>query len=539
MKFAACVIVAAVAMTIVSPLAAAPGDVKNSFAAPCRYPTGLASDGNHLYVADWRTAKINEIDPANGTVTRSWDAPTPRPRGLTYAQGHLYVCDDHTGKIYALNLKTNLVERSFAAPGGDAATGLAYADGTLYVLEADSDLIYKVTPDDGTILGYFPVPDKDCACMTHDGRHLWISNRVTDEIYPLDPDSGMVLGVLDSPGPHPTGLAWLNGHLWNADFQTDRIYQLVVKDERMCRVFDPREARVEYLWAFTNYGPGEIVDLSVVLAVPHDLHNQRLLSEVVFSVPPAKTVNDRWGEPCALFEFETVPPGDKRIVSYTVDAEVSAVRWLIFPEDTGTLRDIPAEIREQYTADGTRYRTKSQYIQRTVQQIVGDEQNPYWIARKIYNHLLEKIEYEYIGGWDVPEVVLRRGTGSCSEYAFCMVALCRAAGLPARYQGSTVWRKDDASIDEPAHRWAEVYLPHHGWIPVDPSRGDKKSPVDQVRSFGQLQNHFLITTQSGGDSEYLRWSYNHHANYKSRGYCNVVEENIGFWEPLRPNQPKQ
>ena len=100
-------------------------------------------------------------------------------------------------------------------------------------------------------------------------------------------------------------------------------------------------------------------------------------------------------------------------------------------------------------------------------KIVGDEKNPYWIARKVYNYLTEHLEYEMVGGWDIPEVVLKRGSGSCSEYTFSFVALCRAAGLPARYQGSVVVRGDDASIDEAFHRWAQVYLPIYGWVPVD------------------------------------------------------------------------
>ena len=37
---------------------------------------------------------------------------------------------------------------------------------------------------------------------------------------------------------------------------------------------------------------------------------------------------------------------------------------------------------------------------------------------------------------------------------------------------------------------------------------------------------------SGGGSKYLRWGYNSHAKYKATGYCNVDEENFGFWEPL-------
>ncbi len=128
---------------------------------------------------------------------------------------------------------------------------------------------------------------------------------------------------------------------------------------------------------------------------------------------------------------------------------------------------------------------------------------------------------------------IKRGTGSCSEYTFAFIALCRAAGLPARYQGSVVVRGDDASIDDAFHRWAEIYLPNYGWIPVDASRGDAKSPADQARGIGELANRFLITTRGGGGSEYLAWTYNSFAQYQATGYCKIEEENPGFWEPLK------
>ena len=523
------------ATTILAGLAAstwaAPGDVAISYDAPCKYPAGLATDGRDLFVLDWREAEIHRLTTADGTLKQTWDAPTLKPHGLTYGDGLLYVSDDHTGRVYALNPKTGIVENIFEAPGS-RATGLAHAGDALFILEARSRQIYKVVPTDGTILGYFAVPDRSCTCLAYDGEHLWVSNRMKDELYMVDPESGMVLGILDAPGPYPAGVVWLDGHLWNVDFQNRKLYQLVINDEQKYRLSDIREARVEYDWTLYNYGPGEVRDLIVNLAIPERLPNQELLSEIRYSTPPTKTVTDRWGQPCAVFELGGVPAGSRQPVSYTVNARISAIRYLIDPVKTGTLDDIPQEIRKAYTVDGSRYRITTPYIQDTAKKIVGDEQSPYWIARKIFNFMIESLEYEMVGGWDVPEVVLKRGTGSCSEYTFAFIALCRAAGLPARYQGSVVVRGDDASIDEAFHRWAEIYLPNYGWVPVDANKGDAKSPADQARGFGELANRFLITTRSGGDSEYLNWSYNSFATYKTTGYCNVQDENFGFWEPL-------
>ena len=432
--------------------AASPGEVVTSFEAPCRYPAALATGKGHtLYVADWREARVFEIDRTNGKTSRHWSAPVLKPSGLAMAGETLFVCDDHTGAIQGMNLSTGVVETTFQAPH-ESAAGLAFAGDVLFVLTKEH--VYRVLPDDGTILGYFDLPNRGCRGLAHDGLHLWTANRTRDELYMVDPANGKVLGIMASPGPYPSGLAWADGHLFAADFQTRRISKIAVEGEPPYRLSEPRRARVEYLWSLTNYGPGEVRDLTLAIALPDNLPNQKLLSEPVFSVAPARTQADRWGQRAAVFELGRVSAGEKAVVTYSVLAELSAIRYLVLPEKVGRISDIPSEILDTYTRDGSRYRINSPYIQDTVERVVAEEPNPYHVARRLYDFVIGSLEYEMIGGWDVPEVVLQRGSGSCSEYTYAFIALCRAAGLPARYQGSIVARGDDASVDEAFHRWA-------------------------------------------------------------------------------------
>ena len=514
-----------------SPLTAQPGSVKTILDSPSNYPAGLATDGKHFYVADWRAGLIYQLDATKGSITGKQKAPTLKPSGLAWGDGLLYVSDDHTGAIYAWDFKTGIVDHTFQAPGS-RASGLAWADGKLFILERRSRKIYQVLPEDGTILAIFDVPDRNCTCLSFDGRYLWIANRIADELYMVDPGDGAVIGILEAPGPHAAGITWRDGFLWNVDFQNRKLYELAVYTEVPYFLTDPRVARVEYYWALSNYGPGQVTDVTLNIAIPEKLPNQELLSEINYSTAPKKITKDQWDQPCALFELGSIEAGSKAELVYSVNAKVSAINYLIIPEKTGTLSDIPKEVRKEYLEDGSRYRLSSPYIQETAKKIVGDETNPYWIARKIYNFIIGELYYEMIGGWDVPEVVLKRGSGSCSEYTFSFVSLCRAAGLPARYQGSIVVRGDDASVDEAFHRWAQIYLPNYGWIPVDANRGDSDSPVGQAKGIGRLADRFLITTHSGGGSDYLGWSYNSFAKYKLDGYCKVEEDNFGFWEPI-------
>jgi transglutaminase-like putative cysteine protease len=169
-------------------------------------------------------------------------------------------------------------------------------------------------------------------------------------------------------------------------------------------------------------------------------------------------------------------------------------------------------------------------IQKGLEEALGDTQNLYWKARRIFDYLIGHMYYEMQGGWNTAPTVLERGNGSCSEYSFVYIAMCRAAGVPARYVGSVVYRGDDAAMDDVFHRWVEIYLPNFGWIPVDPSRGDRDNPRDQAIAFGHLSNRFVITTQSGGGSETMEWTYNVNSKYTSEPKAFVVQDHFADWE---------
>ncbi len=511
-------------------LMAAPGDIKTSVPLPCRYPGGLATDGRHFFVADWREALIYQMAP-DGQVRRTWPAPTLKPQGLTYGAGRLFISDDHTGWIYAMNPADGIVERNFEGPGPNVV-GLAFSDEGLFLMEQKSGQIFLVDTDNGTILRTFEAPNRTCGGLAFDGRYLWAADRVKDEIYLVDPVRGVVLGIVASPAAYPAGLAWLDGYLWNNDFQTRQIYQIVVRDPQKYRLADSREARVEFLWGLYNYGPGEVRDLRLHLAIPRSWPQQELLSPVEYSKSPIGVRPDRWQQPSAEFRVESLAAGRRELFGYTIAARISSIRYLIFPDEVGSLSEIPPDLHKAYTADGPRYRLDSPYLRETVARVVGEEKNPYWIARKLYDFVIERLEYEMVGGWDVPEVVLQRGRGSCSEYTFSFIALCRAAGLPAQYEGGLVVRGDEASVDEAFHRWALVYLPGYGWVPVDANRGDAPIPADRARGFGELSNRFLVTMRGGGDSENLGWDYTSFARYRTTGYCKLEEERLALWEPL-------
>lgn len=66
--------------------------------------------------------------------------------------------------------------------------------------------------------------------------------------------------------------------------------------------------------------------------------------------------------------------------------------------------------------------------------------------------------------------LLKNPGGKCTDIHSVFVALCRAAGVPAReIFGVRLGKKEVQDISTWQHCWAEFYLPGYGWVPVDPA----------------------------------------------------------------------
>ncbi len=511
--------------------ATTPGDVLGTLPAS-DYPTGLAWDGRHLWLADRDAGYIYAIDTSTGAWVDSVVCPAFFPTGLAYGDGCLWVADYYEDVIYQLDLRTRRVVNNLSAPSSQAL-GLAWQDGFLWAIDAAKDELVKLSIDDGTPISSIKAPRTVSNGLAWDGTYLWVSDRYRNRIYMVEPSKGLVVMSLDAPGPYAFGLAWDGTHLWNVDYETDSLYAIAVSGDELTVLSGPKEARVKFTCKVRCQGPDPVGKVNIYLALPHtELMHQQLLADPVFSPGEPAFVSDRWGQRFAHFVIEDLAPGQTRWVSYEVPVKLQHLQHYIIPEKVGGLEEIPADLKAKYTVDGSRLMIKDPIIQKAVTEAVGNETNPYWIVRKIFEYVNDHIEYERVGGWDTAPNVLKRGTGSCSEYSFVFMAMARAAGIPTRFCAGVCERGDRASMDDVFHRWTEVYLPNYGWVPIDASAGDATWQADAVKAIGSYQNRILITTIGGGDSEYVGWSYNYGLTTHYEGRTSVDVSAYADWEPL-------
>lgn len=513
---------------------AAPGDVVRQIDAPGRTSTGLAWDGKRLWVADHGVDELRAVDPKSGALQQALKSPGFRPAGLAWDGEQLWNVDVLEAKLYRIRPHDGVVTRTVPSPV-KAPRALTWDGSALWLGDDDGRTIHRVDPTDGTTIRELGFPSRSVDGLAWDGRYLWVADRLSDKLYALWPESGEVIATLPAPGPHTSGLAVDGRQLIGVDYQSDRISWIKRDDVDHVIRRRPRQAWVQFTHQLRNLGPDAVPSADLFVALPEPLLTQELLTPQTLLRPrPIEIATDPWGQRVARFHFDQVAAGDLASAQLTAQVRAWDVRWVIYPDLVKSLDQIPADVRKQYLADTPKFDLKNPVIVDAVKQAVGRERNPYWIARKVYRHLHQKMHYERIGGWDVAPKVLARGAGSCSEYSYVFIAMCRAAGLPARYVGALVVRRDAASFDDVYHRWVEVYLPPYGWVPVDPSRGDKQTEAGRADSFGHVSNDFLITTHSGGGSPLLDWSYNANERYTCAGRCRVDVEGIAEWSPEDP-----
>ncbi|MBN1196313.1 MAG: transglutaminase [Candidatus Aminicenantes bacterium] len=514
-------------------LEAVVGEADRSLTPPGDHPTAMAFDGELIWVADSMSFKLYGLDPVDGTPRKTLNAPGYDPRGLAWDGEYLWYVDGREGWIYGLETESGVARRLLESNSADPG-GLAFDGEFLWLLDRKAGRILRINRRDGMMHENIPAPAALCNGLAWSQGYLWVTASDEDMLYRVDPASGDVVTWIPAPGPYAWGICFSGGDLWVTDHQEARVRRVKLTDDVFVRRSRARDVDWVVAVDFRNFGPGTVEALDACVAIPRERDNQVLLTQTAFSPTPAEMVTDQWKQPFARFRAEAVAAGERQLAELRVRARLFHTEYIVFPERVGSLAEIPADLKP-YLADGFKYDITHPVIRKATAEAVGKEIRPYWIMRRIFNYILDKIDYKLkpLGGWNPAPTVLQRGTGSCSEYSFVFIAMCRAAGLPARFVGSVVVRSEDRGRDEVWHRWPEVFLPRYGWVPVDPSaEGKRDTPGGIARLIGTVGNRYLITTEGGGDSEFLDTYYNFKVTWQTRGKCRVESHTWGEYTPV-------
>jgi len=130
--------------------------------------------------------------------------------------------------------------------------------------------------------------------------------------------------------------------------------------------------------------------------------------------------------------------------------ELAPYMVILYPRDTGPLK----EWQKQFWKPGEQLETFS-------------------LLQNVNRHIFETFQYTRRDepGVQTPAETLRKGSGSCRDFATLLLEAFRAWGLAARFASGYVLCEATEAGGASTHAWTEVYLPGAGWKGFDPTSG--------------------------------------------------------------------
>jgi transglutaminase-like putative cysteine protease len=258
--------------------------------------------------------------------------------------------------------------------------------------------------------------------------------------------------------------------------------------------------------------PSGATKARIWLVVPRDDQAQ-IVSKITLSGPGRSAVrrggtyNNRY----AYFEVENPPPTLNVAAEFTVTrsevhtkTDAGAVNLASTPRRTRFFADLEANT---YVPVNDKYRTLAH-------EIVGEERNPVVQARKLYDWVLDYVEYWVKDPQKLKaspngesDYCLTTKTGNCTDFHSLYTSLTRSLNIPTRMVYGSFFQAENTPVPNKAsldgkdadasyHCWVEFYADGLGWVPLDVALADLlPTKEQQAWYFGNL------------DARRVTWSY--------------------------------
>lgn len=223
--------------------------------------------------------------------------------------------------------------------------------------------------------------------------------------------------------------------------------------------------QVTHRVTMTNAGPGVADRFTLWVALIRSLEPYQELLDFQFSPSGYEVVKGEYGNQYARFEFHGVGAGESAHADLTYQVRVYELAYdlsLCQGETLNTFLDAEANVEADDPS-----------IQALADQLSKGQANPCQTLRVLYDYVGDNVTYSsYQAGDYGAKWALDQGSGDCTEFADLLLALSRAAGIPARFLEGVTYREGTRSeLGQIKHDWLEAYLPGIGWAPLDPTWG--------------------------------------------------------------------
>ncbi|MEE9392567.1 MAG: transglutaminase-like domain-containing protein [Planctomycetota bacterium] len=251
--------------------------------------------------------------------------------------------------------------------------------------------------------------------------------------------------------------------------------------------------------------------LQAWFAMPSDVDPYQSISRWKVDAPyPTRVVRDTRGN--NFLYMEALRPSSGEL---TVKTSFKIVR-----EEVGLSID-PALTRPHTAAERARFATdlrpSSQIVidddvRSMATQAVGMETNPILVSRRLYDAVLDHVEYHVkdpnpdsaktmsSSGTGSSRYAFEKCTGNCTDFHSLYAALSRSQGIPTRAVYGSFFKGplDGRDEDQSYHCWIEFHAPNIGWIPLDVAVADIFAPDFHANEHSRKRAILTVANGYGG-----------------------------------------
>ncbi len=194
--------------------------------------------------------------------------------------------------------------------------------------------------------------------------------------------------------------------------------------------------------------------------IPQSIPGRQHIKGIIFSVEP-DSIYMSGNNKFALFDLERPTPGEQISIQ---------IKGKIYAQDYNTRCKQPPSDQEDVSgwlkaencidSDSPEIKAKADSLKGGTQE--NTIENIFHYTQKNFTYVPNDYDIGALG-------MLRKKRGDCTEFTDLFVALCRAAGIPARHTYGINVSSDGHGAQ---HSWAAIYMRDHGWVSFDPTPGN-------------------------------------------------------------------
>ena len=406
--------------------------------------------------------------------------------------------------VYCCSLVTNDFEPQLFLRLDYDIDGIAVWESTIYLTSQKLGQILIYDRDRATKITHFYAPGIGVENITVKAEEIWLTDTLEQTVYCLDRGTGETIFSVLTPFESPTGLAF------DTDSETEKETLYVAYADREIYIRDNPNAEPNYelqyrdrtfihplyfhynheqKYALSNgylvemsyteeispLDPIAIPDLEWRIALPAETDRQKIREVSAIGLPFTEQVKD--GQRIAVFKFDNFNSEQRYVFGWKAILEVWSIKYQIQPRHCEDPPQLTEEFKQKYLTDNDNLAMDTDIIRQAASRAIGRETN---ILRQVYsirNYVYDKLAYGIKPHIDTPDIVLKRGVGSCGEYLGLLLALCRLNGIACRTVGRYKCPGDPLKQNIPLqpdynHVWMEFYLPGYGWLPMESNPDD-------------------------------------------------------------------